>query len=439
MNIVITPQHPLQGTLTVPSDKAIGHRAAILCALGAGTTTIRPWSSAEDCQHTLEVLKRLGVSIAAQGDSVRITGAGLTGLRAPSADLPCGDSGTTMRLLAGVLAGQPFASRLTAGSSLSKRPMRRIAEPLSQMGAQIRGAQQGADLRPPLEIQGRRPLKAIRYTLPVASAQVKSAVLLAGLFADGPTAVVEPLPTRDHTERLLAHLGCDVRAADGTITVTPPAQSYQIPQELRLPADPSSAAFFIVAATVVPGSRLVLHEVGLNPTRSAFLDVLRRMGADIRIEGPSSSWEPRGTLTVCAHQLVATRIARTEVPALIDELPILMIAAAAAAGTSVFERLEELKVKESDRLTAMLLLLRQLGIAATPRGAADLQMTGGPMRGTVAESMGDHRIAMSAAVAGLIAQGRTTIRGAECVKKSFGSFFELLAAVAPTGTVQAAS
>ncbi len=437
MNAIISQAPSVNGTLTFPADKAICHRAALLCALSRGSTVISPWSTAEDCQHTLAGLTQLGVDIRRTEHGVQVQGRGFDGLRAPAADLYCGDSGTTMRLTAGILAGQPFESRLTAGASLAQRPMRRIVEPLARMGADIEGAScANRDCTPPLRITGRRPLRALTYTLPVASAQVKSAVLLAGLFADGPTTVVEPVATRDHTERLLKRLGADVRRDGQSVTVTPPQGGLMAPEQLTIPGDFSSAAFFLVAASILPGSRLVLNEVGLNPTRSRLIEVLQRMGGSIGLQVQNDGWEPRGTIIVEHRPLRGVRLTASEVPALIDELPILMVAACAAEGETSFESVGELRVKETDRLRAMTDGLRQFGARLDASGGTGVRIRTSALHGAQVDSCGDHRTAMSLAVAGLLADGRTVIRGAECVGKSLGSFFELLRSVAGPNAVK---
>lgn len=433
MHVTLERAVSLQGTLRLPADKAICHRAALLSALIEGPTEITPWSTARDCQHTLAILEGLGVRITRLAEGIRVHGAGLTGLRAPSQPLPCGESGTTMRLAAGLLAGQPFESQLTAQGSLSHRPMRRVIDPLSKMGAGIEGRQVGADAHPPLRIQGRRPLRGIRHELSLASAQVKSAILLAGLFADGPTTIVEPCATRDHTERLLQRLGVRMICEGASITLHPPEDPLAAAGGLSVPADPSSAAFFLVAAALVPNSKIVLHHVGLNPSRTGFLKVLERMGASVRVEAAGDSWEPQGTLTAESSQLRGTVIPPEEVPAVIDELPILMVAACLAEGETRFEGLQELRVKETDRLHSITTGLAKMGADLKMRGSDGVVIRKrAPLRGAEVDSFGDHRTAMSLAVAGLVAEGKTVVRGAECVSKSLGNFFDLLAEVSDT-------
>ncbi|MBI4323528.1 MAG: 3-phosphoshikimate 1-carboxyvinyltransferase [Candidatus Omnitrophica bacterium] len=439
MDATLTRATTLQGSLRLPADKAICHRAALLSAISDGTTRIIPWSTAEDCRRTVEVLRELGVPMVETREGLEVAGVGLHGLRAPTEPLDCGESGTTIRLSCGLLAGQPFTGRLTAAASLCQRPMRRVVEPLSQMGATIEGASRASssEVYPPLTVQGRRPLHGISYAPPVASAQVKSAVLLAGLYADGPTTVSEPAPTRDHTERLLQALGVQLVREGSRLTVHPPRRALAAVPQLAVPGDPSSAAFFIVAAASLPGSRLVIRDVGLNPTRTAFVEVLRRMGAAIDVEAHDQAWEPRGTLTVESAQLHGTTVTAKEVPLLIDEVPILVVAACVAEGQTRFEGVGELRVKETDRLHSMVTGLKAMGagLVASPDGSLVVQ-GGRPLHHATVESFGDHRTAMSLAVAGLLAEGQTRVRGVECVAKSLGNFFELLASVVGSSIVK---
>lgn len=441
MDLQITrARQGLHGTVRVPPDKAIAHRAVFLSAMAEGDTEIRPWPAAEDCRRTLEIVQRLGVAASRSAEGVRIHGAGRSGLCAPEGELWCGESGTTLRLAAGLLAGQPFRSRLTAAPSLSRRPMQRIVEPLTRMGARIEGAPSVSgsppETYPPLAISGMRPLRAIRYAPPVASAQVKSAVLLAGLFADGPTRVIERWPTRDHTERMLQAFRVRVQTEDGCVTVEPGVPVS--PGSLVLPGDFSSAAFLLAAAACVPGSQVTLDAVSLNPSRSALLGVLARMGGVIaHIGQEEQAWEPRGTLAVKAHPLRAVTMEPHEAPGLIDELPVLMVAAACAQGRSTLRGVGELRVKETDRVRSMVDGLRRLGARVELPDAETIEIEGGPLTGGVVESAGDHRTAMSLAVAGLLAEGTTTVRGAECIAKSFPEFIGMLRALAGSTAVQA--
>ena len=441
MDVIIEPGGSLRGTLTVGPDKAIGHRALLCAAVAEGSTAIRPRLSGDDCRMTRQLIEQLGVRVSDTTDAVRVDGVGQRGLAAPREELFCGESGTTFRLAAGVLAGQPFQSRLTAGAGLSRRPMRRIVEPLERMGARIRGtnAPGGGDgapqeLYPPLTIEGTRPLRGIRYEMPVASAQVKSAILLAALGAREPSEVTERLPTRDHTERMLRAFGVRVACERDTVRLTPgPLRS---PQDVRVPGDFSSAAFLIVAACVVPGSRVTVEQVGLNPTRTALLTVLDRMGARVGVERGDDGWEPSGRITASAGELQATRVEPEEVPGLIDELPVLMVAAARARGITRLSGIGELRVKETDRIRSMVDGLHRLGARVRLVDAETLEIEGTPLRGSVVEAQGDHRTAMSLAVAGLAAEGTTTVRGGECVSKSFPEFWNALRALTPASSVK---
>jgi len=428
MDAILTHASALSGTLALPADKAICHRAALVCALADGPTELAPWSTAEDCQRTLELVKALGVPVTGTSQGIRIQGVGLDGLRRAAGPMECGESGTTMRLAAGLLAGQPFESVLNASGSLRQRPMKRMIEPLRQMGAKIEGRLQDGETYPPLTIS-KRPLKAITYRMPVASAQVKSAILLAGLFADGRTEIREPVGTRDHTERLLNRLGAPIRTIGTTVALGGGVANLQSPGQLSIPADPSSAAFFVVAALLVPASEITLPNVGLNPSRIHFLQVLRRMGALVEWQIEGEAWEPRGTLIAKSSALHGMTVSAAEAAMLIDELPILMVAACAAEGETRFEGLQELAVKESDRLHAMAAGLEAFGARVEVVGSATMTVRHRALHCASVESVGDHRIAMSLAIAGLLAEGETRIRHAECVAKSFPDFFECLASV----------
>lgn len=438
MDIQIQPPTRFSGSLRMPPDKAICHRAVLLAGLASGQTRLSPWPLADDCQRTLGIIKALGVRALIDGDAVVIEGAGSSGMSASPKPLDCGESGTTFRLAAGVLAGQPFRSVLTASPSLLRRPMRRIVDPLTQMGSSISGRSDPLHAREvfaPLTIDGRRPLKAISYEMPVASAQVKSAILLAGLFADGPTTVIERQPTRDHTERAFQAFGIAVSASRNAVTIAPGA--LRSPGKLVIPGDISSAAFFMVAAACVPGASLTLTDVGLNPTRAGVIAILRRAGASIEILGEDNAWEPRGTIRIKPSALSAISVSAGEAAAVIDELPILMVAAACARGTSRFCGVGELRVKETDRIQSMLNGLTRLGVAMRVIEPDLVEIEGqGRLAGADVDSAGDHRTAMSLAVAGLVAKGRTLIRNAQCVSKSFPEFFGLLGSVTDASTVK---
>ncbi|MDI3262643.1 MAG: 3-phosphoshikimate 1-carboxyvinyltransferase [Fulvimonas sp.] len=411
---------PLRGELTVPGDKSVSHRALMLGSIAQGTTRIRGFLEGEDTRATAAVMAQLGVRIEAPSDGERIVhGVGLDGLRGSPQPLDCGNAGTGMRLLAGLLAGQRFDSTLIGDASLSRRPMRRVTEPLARMGARI----DTRDGLPPLIIHGGRRLHGIRYELPVASAQVKSALLLAGLYAEGVTEVIEPHPTRDYTERMLAAFGWPIDFSPGHARLEGGHALHAV--DVDVPADFSSAAFFLVAASLVPGSELRLRAVGLNPRRTGLLHALRLMGADIRIEHErSSGGEPVGDLVVRHAPLRGIELPEALVPDMIDEFPAFFIAAAVARGTTVVRGVAELRVKESDRLAAMAAGLRALGIAVeeSPDGAV---IHGGALHGGRIDSRGDHRIAMSFAIAGLVADGEVSIEDCANVATSFPGFVDL--------------
>lgn len=410
----------LAGDVTLPADKSIAHRTALLSALGDGTSEIIGYPDANDPQSTLTCLRGLGIEVEPGDRSILVHGKGQDGLQRPTRDLDCGNSGTTMRLLAGILAGQDFESVMVGDESLSRRPMGRIADPLTLMGGRL----ELRDGKPPIRVMGRVPLRAIRYELPVPSAQVKSCVLLAGLFADGETTVVERLPSRDHTERMLqldsVQLGTDrVVSIQGGRPI--PAQIW------RVPADFSAAAFFLVAASIVPGSVLRLPDVGLNPTRTGLLDVLRAMGAEIEIENEREfGGEPIGDLVVRSAQLHGVRVDGDLIPRLIDEVPALAVAAACAEGTTEIRDAAELRIKETDRIAAMARSLTAMG-AAVEELEDGLIITGPVrLRGADIDSEDDHRIAMAMAVAGLVADGSTRIHDAQCAAVSFPGFWSEL-------------
>lgn len=410
---------PLRGTILLPADKSISQRAALLAALGDGTSELVGYSTAADPQSMLSCVQQLGIRTEAADGRIWVHGKGLNGLMAPIEPLDCGNSGTAMRFLAGILAGQPFDSVLIGDASLSRRPMERIARPLREMGAQITLTEGHA----PIHIQGNPQLRGIRYTLPVASAQVKSCVLLAGLFAEGETSVVEVTPTRDHTERMLGltKSGDEIRIQKGHHI---PAQTYLIPRDF------SAAAFFMVAGSIVPESELRLPQVGMNPSRTALLDVLRDMGADISIKNAQlTGGEPIADLRIRSAQLHGVTCSGSMMANLIDEIPILAVAATQAMGTTIIRDAEELRVKETDRIAAMVENLQKLGadVEALPDG---MVIRGGrPLHGASVETFLDHRIAMSMGIAGLVAEGEMDIRDAHHAAVSFPDFWAQLAAV----------
>ncbi|MEI7038062.1 3-phosphoshikimate 1-carboxyvinyltransferase [Fulvimonas yonginensis] len=414
------PAGPLHGTLAVPGDKSVSHRALMLAALAEGDSRIHGFLEGEDTRATAAVLAQLGVSIEAPAPGERLVrGVGLHGLRGSERPLDCGNAGTGMRLLTGLLAGQAFDSTLVGDESLSRRPMRRVTEPLVRMGARI-DTQDGL---PPLHVHGGQRLHGIRYELPVASAQVKSALLLAGLYAEGETEILEPHPTRDYTERMLAAFGWPIEFAPGRARLS--GGHALRASEVQVPADFSSAAFFLVAASVVPGSDLRLRAVGLNPRRTGLLQALRLMGADIEVlDERHSGGEPVADLRVRYAPLHGIELPQALVPDMIDEFPALFVAAAAAHGRTAIRGAAELRVKESDRIATMAAGLRTLGIRVeeAPDGAA---ITGGTLGQGTVDAHGDHRVAMSFAIAGLVARGGVRIEDCRNVATSFPGFMEL--------------
>ncbi|QAU23582.1 3-phosphoshikimate 1-carboxyvinyltransferase [Dyella sp. M7H15-1] len=417
---VSRPATSLHGDVVVPGDKSVSHRSMMLSAIAEGTSHIRGFLEGEDTRATAAVLAQLGVSIVAPSAGERIVrGVGLHGLRGSDQPLDCGNAGTGMRLLAGLLAGQSFDSTLIGDESLSKRPMRRVTDPLARMDAQI----DTPDGLPPLQVHGGRSLHGIRYELPVASAQVKSALLLAGLYAEGSTEVIEPHPTRDYTERMLSAFGWPIEFSPGYAKLE--GGHCLRATDVVVPADFSSAAFFLVAASIVPDSVLRLPGVGLNPRRTGLLEALRLMGANITVENQGESGgEAIGDLVVRYAPLHGVELPEALAPDMIDEFPVLFIAAAAAQGRTVMRGAAELRVKESDRITTMAAGMRTLGvrIEETPDGAI---IDGGAIDAGAVDSYGDHRIAMSFAVAGLLARGEVMIRDCANVATSFPGFMGL--------------
>jgi len=407
----------------LPGDKSISHRYAILSAVAEGTSEIANYATSADCRSTLHCLERLGIEIDANKERVKIAGRGLRGLREPRRALDAENSGTTIRMLSGILSGQPFTTTITGDASLRRRPMRRVIDPLTQMGAEIRAEDGG---RAPLVIRGGK-LRAIDYTPPVPSAQIKSAVLLAGLYADGPTSVNEAVRTRDHTELALREFGAQIDASKTTVRIQPGAKLAG--RQLNVPGDLSSAVFLAAAATILPGSALILHNVGLNPTRARVLDFLISIGASIHPTAlQARHGELVGDLSVRHAELAGGEISGAQVAEMIDELPML-----AALGPFTEKGIEihdakELRVKESDRIATLAEGLRRMGASVEefPDGMRVAGRSAGKLKGATIEPHGDHRIAMALAVAALGAEGETTIRDAECAGVSFPEFFEVL-------------
>jgi 3-phosphoshikimate 1-carboxyvinyltransferase len=419
----ISPGGQIAGVVELPGDKSISHRYAILASLAEGTSEIRNYSPAADCASTLECFRQLGIAIDASRERVRIAGKGLDGLKAPRKTIDAENSGSTIRMVSGVLAGQPFTSKITGDSSLRRRPMRRVTDPLRQMGADIR-AEDGD--RAPLEIRGGK-LHAIDYTLPIPSAQVKSAILLAGLFAEGVSTVRESIRTRDHTELALREFGASVPAASGQISVHPRPKLQS--RQLIVPGDLSSAVFLIGAALILPESSLMLHNVGLNPTRARVLDFLISMGASISLASVQlRDGELIGDVSVRHAPLTGGSISGAQVAEMIDELP--MVAALGPftdKGIEIHDA-QELRVKESDRIAALAAGLREMGahVEEFPDGMRVEGRAAGRLSGAKVDPQGDHRIAMALAVAALGADGDTVVRDADCVGVSFPDFFTIL-------------
>ena len=417
---------PLHGELTVPGDKSISHRSVMFGAISEGITEVTHFLKSADCLSTISCFRKMGITIEEEAQTLLIHGKGLHGLSAPSEVLDTGNSGTTTRLISGILAGQSFESHLIGDASICKRPMGRIMKPLQAMGADI-ASDRGNDCAP-LTIKG-HPLKAIHYDSPVASAQVKSCVLLAGLYADGPVSVTEPALSRNHTELMLSSFGASVTSFGTTATILP--DPHLVGQKVSVPGDISSAAYFICAALMVPGSEVLIRNVGINPTRDGILRVVRAMGADIEYRNiREQAGEKTADLLVrYTKDLHGTVIEGDLIPTLIDEIPVIAVLAATADGETVIRDAKELRVKESDRLTIMVDSLSAMGcdIEGTPDGM--IIRGGRPMRGAQIDSHLDHRIAMSFAVASLVAEGTTAIQNAECVNISYPEFYRDLASL----------
>lgn len=420
-SLTVFPGSVRGGTLSVPGDKSVSHRALILSALAEGETVIHGLLESDDCLATVAALRALGVDVEKRGSDWHVAGRGLHGLRAPDKAIDCGNSGTAMRLLAGVLAGLPFEATLTGDASLSRRPMRRVAEPLGEMGASIETTTAGTA---PLVVRGTSGLRAIEYRLPVPSAQVKSALLLAGLRAEGAMRVIEPGISRDHTERMLAAFNVRVERRGKAVVLEGPARLIS-PGVVDVPGDLSSAAFFLVLAAIAPGCRIELLNVGINPSRDGVLRLLARMGGRIEIRNrrETRGGEPVADLVGESAPLQGIEISPEDVALAIDEIPALLVAAACARGSTVIRGAAELRVKESDRLALMARNLQALGIAVE-EDHDGLVVEGGRFQGGTVDAAGDHRIAMAFAVAGAVAGGPVTIMHAENIKTSYPGFAE---------------
>lgn len=410
----------LKGQLAVPGDKSISHRAVMLGSIASGNTEIHHFLQGADCLSTISCFRRMGVEIENRGNMVLVHGKGMRGLSAPSGMLDCGNSGTTMRLMSGILAAQPFSSTLTGDASTQKRPMKRIMEPLTQMGAHISSLRENGCA--PLRIKPGK-LHGIHYHTPVASAQVKSAILLAGLYGDGPTKVTEPALSRNHTELMLRHFGAEITSEGVTAALMPAKELYGT--KVDVPGDISSAAYFIAAALMVPGSEVLIRNVGVNPTRDGMIRVCQAMGADLTLENVRGrEAEPMADLLVRHSSLKGVEIGGEIIPALIDELPMIAAMACAAQGTTVIKDAAELKVKESNRIRIMVENLSAMGADIRETEDGMIIEGGHPLHGASVDSHLDHRIAMTFAVTALIADGVTTIKDADCVRISYPGFYQ---------------
>lgn len=425
-SITIQPARALKGELTVPGDKSISHRSIMLGAIANGVTTVRGFLRGEDNMSTMHAFRAMGVRIDDDGETLAIHGRGLHGLQEPGDVLDCGNSGTTIRLITGLLSGQSFFSVVTGDQYLRKRPMKRVVEPLSRMGARISGRNQGS--LAPLAING-GGLRAIEYESPVSSAQIKSSIMLAGLYADGATTVREPSLSRDHSERMFRLFGASLERFENGVTVRGGAELNA--QEVSVPGDISSAAFFIVAALITPNSEVLIRNVGINPTRTGVIDILTEMGGRIELlDQRELSGEPVADLLVRTSSLKGITISGSVVPRAIDEFPVICVAAACAEGVTSVRDAKELRVKETDRISAMATNLRALGVVVTETEDG-MDICGAEnISGGQVESFGDHRIAMSMAIAAQVATDAVTIQDTDCVATSFPTFFPLLEKVA---------
>jgi 3-phosphoshikimate 1-carboxyvinyltransferase len=420
--ITVKKTRGLKGEITVPGDKSVSHRALMLASIAEGDTRIRGLLKGEDNMATLKAFRQMGIAIDELGDEVVVHGRGLHGLMEPEDVIDAGNSGTTIRLITGLLSGQDFFSVITGDQYLRRRPMKRVVEPLSRMGARIFG--RGGGDKAPLAIVGSK-LKGITYNSPIASAQVKSSILLAGLYADGVTTVTEPALSRDHTERMLAYFGADIERKGATVSIS--GGQRLTARDIEVPGDISSAAFFMVAALITEGSELLIKNVGINPTRTGIVEILREMGGDLEVLNEREvSGEPVGDIIVRSSKLKGVEIKGDTIPRAIDELPVAAVAASFAEGTTTIRDAKELRVKETDRIAAMAGELRKTGIDVDELEDG-MEIVGGRPRGATCSSYGDHRMAMSMAVAGLAAEGEEmVVLDTECIDTSFPGFEELL-------------
>jgi len=416
----IRPVKRLMGEIDIPGDKSISHRAIMLGSLAKGETRVKGIQDSDDCNYTAAAFTRMGIEIEKRGEITAIKGKGLKGLQKPAGELHVGNSGTTMRILAGILAGQDFEATLTGDESLSRRPMKRIVEPLSLMGVDIK-AKDGE--YPPLTVKG-GAVKAINYKMPVPSAQVKSAVLFAGLYSDGTTRVTEEFRSRDHTERMMEYFGVDIEIDGTRVSVTGGKELTS--RYVEVPGDISSASFFVAAATLLHGSKVMIKKVGMNPTRSAFIDVLARMGAHIAVMNRKALFEPVADIEVESSKTCGIVIEKREIPAIIDELPVIFVVASLSEGRTVIEGAGELRVKETDRIRSMQENLAAMGARFSSEGDNIIIDGVRELKPSAVKAYGDHRTCMSMAVAALAAQGESEIDDVACVGKSFPGFFQTL-------------
>jgi len=433
VKLILSKSAKVKGKIKVGGDKSITHRALIIGSIADGITILKDYSKCEDCMTTLEIMKNLGVNILKNKATIRIEGKGLRGLKEPLDVLDCKNSGTSMRLLSGLLAGQNFFSILTGDSSLNKRPMKRIIEPLSLMGADISGRDNNQFA--PLAIKGRN-LKAINYTTPVASAQIKSSILLASLYAEGNSSITEPAKSRDHTEKMLSLFRAKIESSGNRIFLKEKSKLIAKEEDIIIPGDISSAAFFLVLASVIKSSKVLIKNVGINPTRTGILDVLQKMGADITLKNKKdNNYEPIADLLVKGKKLEGIEVSGDIIPKIIDEIPVLAVAATQAEGITRIKDAKELRVKETDRIYAITTGLKKMGAKIEEK--TDGLIIEGPtkLKGNTCESFGDHRIGMALAIAGIIAEGKTTIEKSECIDISFPEFTETLRKICGTDNV----
>ena len=420
VSLFVSPLKKIKAEIHVPGDKSISHRAIMIGSLAGGRARISNFLPSADCLATVECFRKLGIEVKINDKQVEVYGKGLRGLRPSKETLNVGNSGTTVRLMAGILSGQSFTTKITGDESIQRRPMRRIVDPLREMGASIEGRVEGDNIYAPLKISGSE-LSPIEYELPVASAQVKSAILLAGLFAQGETMVIEKNPARDHTERMLSYFGAKIR---GTRIL---GLREFCGADIDIPGDLSSASFFMVVASLAPNSELLVREVGVNPTRTGIIDVLHRMGADLQVKDEEIiSEEPRANILVRSSKLKGIKISGEIIPRIIDEIPIIAVAATQAEGTTEIRGAEELRIKESDRISTISSELKKMG--AVVKELEDGMVIKGPsaLKGATVKSYGDHRVAMALAMAGLIAEGETIIEDTACIETSFPGFEKIL-------------